>query len=40
MTAYFSVRFLMRFFETQTLIPFAVYCFVAGLATSIYFAVS
>ena len=37
-TAYLSVRFLMRFFETRTLIPFAIYCFVAGLATSIYFA--
>ena len=39
-TAYFSVRFLMRFFETQTLIPFAVYCVAFGVATSIYFAVS
>jgi undecaprenyl-diphosphatase len=39
-TAYFSVRFLMRFFETRTLIPFAVYCLCAGVATSIYFAVS
>jgi undecaprenyl-diphosphatase len=39
-TAYFSVRFLMRFFETRTLIPFAVYCLVAGIATSIYFAVT
>ena len=28
----------MRFFETSTLIPFAVYCLVAGVATSIYFA--
>ena len=32
-----SVRFLMRYFETRTLIPFAVYCFVAGLACTIYF---
>jgi undecaprenyl-diphosphatase len=39
-TAFFSVRFLMRFFETRTLVPFAVYCLVAGIATSIYFAVS
>jgi undecaprenyl-diphosphatase len=39
-TAYLSVRFLMRFFETQTLIPFAVYCVCAGLATSIYFALT
>src|SRR4029079_1924232 len=39
-TAYFAVRFLMRFFETQTLVPFAVYCFLAGLGATIYFAVS
>ena len=39
-TAYLAVRFLMRFFETQTLMPFAVYCFFAGLAATIYFAVS
>jgi undecaprenyl-diphosphatase len=38
--AYLSVRFLMRFFETRTLTPFAVYCFCAGLAATIYFAVS
>ena len=36
-TAYFAVRFLMRFFETNTLTPFAVYCFVAGLACTVYF---
>jgi len=36
-TAYLAVRFLMRFFETQTLIPFAVYCLVAGAACSVYF---
>jgi undecaprenyl-diphosphatase len=39
-TAYLAVRFLMRFFETKTLVPFAVYCFLAGLAATIYFAVS
>jgi undecaprenyl-diphosphatase len=38
-TAYLAVRFLMRFFETRTLTPFAVYCFLAGLACTIYFAV-
>ena len=38
-TAYLAVRFLMRFFETNTLVPFAVYCVLAGLGTSIYFAV-
>jgi undecaprenyl-diphosphatase len=39
-TAWFSVRFLMRFFETRTLLPFAVYCLVAGVAASIYFYVT
>ena len=39
-TAYLAVRFLMRFFETQTLVPFAIYCFLAGLAATIYLAVS
>jgi undecaprenyl-diphosphatase len=37
-TAYLAVRFLMRFFETQTLVPFAVYCAAAGGACAIYFA--
>ena len=37
-TAYLSVRFLMRFFETNTLLPFAIYCGVAGLAATLYFA--
>jgi undecaprenyl-diphosphatase len=36
-TAWLAVRFLMRYFETQTLTPFAVYCLVAGLACTIYF---
>jgi undecaprenyl-diphosphatase len=36
-TAYLAVRFLMRFFETNTLIPFAVYCLVAGTAAFLYF---
>jgi undecaprenyl-diphosphatase len=38
--AYVSVRFLMRYFETRTLIPFAVYCLVAGLGASLYFALT
>ena len=37
-TAYLSVRFLMRFFETNTLLPFAIYCGAAGLAATLYFA--
>jgi undecaprenyl-diphosphatase len=28
--SYFSVRFLIRFFQTQTLWPFGVYCLIAG----------
>jgi len=39
-TAFLAVKFLMRFFETRTLTPFAVYCFTAGLAATIWFAVS
>jgi undecaprenyl-diphosphatase len=39
-SAYLSVRFLMRYFETRTLIPFAVYCLCAGIACTIYFAVT
>ena len=38
-TAYVSVRFLMRYFETRTLIPFAIWCLAFGLFCSIYFAV-
>ena len=38
LTAYLAVRFLMRFFETNRLTPFAVYCFLAGIALTIYFA--
>jgi undecaprenyl-diphosphatase len=36
-TAYLSVRFLMRYFHTNTLMPFAYYCFAAGAASFIYF---
>lgn len=39
-TAYFSVRFLLRYFETRTLTPFAVYCLVAGAASIIRFGVA
>jgi undecaprenyl-diphosphatase len=40
LTAYLSVRFLMRYFETRTLMPFAIYCGCAGVALTIYFAVT
>jgi undecaprenyl-diphosphatase len=34
--AYLSVRFLMRYFRTRTLYPFAVYCLVVGLGSIVY----
>jgi undecaprenyl-diphosphatase len=34
--AYLAVRFLVRYFETRTLTPFAIYCTVAGLASALY----
>jgi undecaprenyl-diphosphatase len=36
--AYFSVRFLMRFFETRNLMPFAIYCLAFGAISMIRFA--
>jgi undecaprenyl-diphosphatase len=39
-TAYLAVRFLMRYFETNTLLPFAIYCGAAGTSAAVYFAVS
>jgi undecaprenyl-diphosphatase len=35
--AYISVRFLVRYFETRTLTPFAIYCVLAGLGCLGYF---
>ena len=40
LTAWFSVRFLMKYFETNRLTPFAVYCFVVGAALTLIFAVT
>jgi undecaprenyl-diphosphatase len=37
--AYVSVRFLMRYLQTRTLTPFAVYCLVFGLFSVIYLGV-
>lgn len=34
--AWFSTKFLLRFFETRTMVPFAVYCIVGG---AVYFTV-
>jgi undecaprenyl-diphosphatase len=39
-TAFVSVRFLVRFFETNRLTPFAVYCTVAGVLCLLVFAVT
>lgn len=35
--SYFSVKFLVHYFENKSLIPFAIYCGVFGLASAIYF---
>ncbi len=37
-TAYISIRFLVRYFETRTLTPFAVYSLIIGLASVAHFA--
>ncbi|MEK7602389.1 MAG: undecaprenyl-diphosphate phosphatase [Patescibacteria group bacterium] len=34
-TAYFSIRFLTKYFKTKTLTPFALYCVFAGLVSLI-----
>ena len=38
LAAYASVRFLMRFFETRNLMPFAIYCLVFGGISIVRFA--
>jgi undecaprenyl-diphosphatase len=37
-TAFLSVRFLMRYFQTNTLTPFAIYCGIAGAGSLAYLA--
>jgi undecaprenyl-diphosphatase len=37
--AYVSVRYLVRYFQTRTLTPFAVYCVIFGLGSAIYLSV-
>jgi len=37
--AYLTVRFLERYFRTRTLIPFAVYCLIAGAGSFLLLAV-
>jgi undecaprenyl-diphosphatase len=36
--AYLSVRYLVKYFETRTLLPFALYCLLAGAVSFIRFA--
>ena len=38
LAAYLSVRFLTRYFTTGTLVPFAIYCLVAGGISLVHFA--
>lgn len=38
--AYLSVRFLIKYFETKKLTPFAIYCLLVGLFVSILFLIS
>jgi undecaprenyl-diphosphatase len=37
--AYVSVRYLVRYFQTRTLTPFAIYCVIFGLGSVIYLSV-
>lgn len=37
--AFLSVRFLVKYFQTKTLTPFAIYCFFGGIVYSIYFLI-
>jgi undecaprenyl-diphosphatase len=39
-TGYLSVRFLVRYFETKTLTPFAIYCLVVGVASILRFGIN
>jgi undecaprenyl-diphosphatase len=38
--AYLATRFLVKYFETRSLTPFAIYCTVFGLASAVYLGVS
>ncbi len=38
LTTYFAVKFLLRFFETNRLTPFGIYCIVAGAICTLIFA--
>jgi undecaprenyl-diphosphatase len=38
-TAYITIRYLVRYFETRTLTPFAIYCLAVGAASIVRFTV-
>lgn len=38
LTTYLAVRFLLRFFETNRLTPFGIYCLIAGITCTLIFA--
>ncbi|WP_304438054.1 undecaprenyl-diphosphate phosphatase, partial [Frankia sp. ACN1ag] len=38
--AYLSIRFLVRYFETRTLTPFAIYCLLMGALCTVRFVVA
>ena len=35
-TTFFAVKFLLRYFQTNRLTPFGIYCIVAGLGSIVY----
>jgi undecaprenyl-diphosphatase len=39
-TTYFAVKFLLKYFETNRLTPFGIYCIIAGTALTIGFALT
>jgi undecaprenyl-diphosphatase len=40
LTTFFAVKFLLRFFQTNRLTPFGVYCICAGIACTVIFALT
>jgi len=38
--AYAAVRFLVRYLRTRSLVPFGIYCLVAGLASVVYLSLA
>jgi undecaprenyl-diphosphatase len=37
-TTFFAVKFLLRFFQTNRLTPFGIYCIVVGIGATLIFA--